>query len=84
MSQERKRQESTESDVSDERGVDGIVDGGLPISQFKKEIVELVRENLFCIITGETGSGKSTQIAQFMADGIGEMLDEMDEDKFRV
>ena len=76
MSQERKRQESTESDVSD--------DGGLPISQFKKEIVELVRENLFCIITGETGSGKSTQIAQFMADGIGEVIDEMDEDKFRV
>ena len=35
----------------------------LPIYEFKDQIVELVKENLYCIITGETGSGKSTQIA---------------------
>jgi HrpA-like RNA helicase len=35
----------------------------LPIAQFKNEIIKLVREKDFCIITGETGSGKSTQIS---------------------
>ena len=37
----------------------------------------MVKERLFCIITGETGSGKSTQIAQFLLDGIGEPLEQM-------
>jgi HrpA-like RNA helicase len=32
----------------------------LPIYEFRDEIVSMVRENLYCIITGETGSGKST------------------------
>jgi HrpA-like RNA helicase len=40
----------------------------LPIFEFKDEIVNLVRENLFCVITGETGSGKSTQISQYLLD----------------
>lgn len=35
----------------------------LPIQEFKDEIVELVKKNLFCLITGETGSGKSTQLS---------------------
>ena len=32
----------------------------LPIFEYKKQIVELINSNMFCIITGETGSGKST------------------------
>jgi HrpA-like RNA helicase len=42
----------------------------LPIYEFRDEIVSMVRENLYCIITGETGSGKSTQIAQYIIDGL--------------
>ena len=30
----------------------------------------MVKSHLFCIITGETGSGKSTQIAQYLIDGL--------------
>lgn len=30
----------------------------------------MIRDNLFCIITGETGSGKSTQIAQYIINGL--------------
>lgn len=32
----------------------------LPIYEFKNDIIKLVNQNLFCLITGETGSGKST------------------------
>ena len=70
------KQKSTQSDAS--------LDGELPISEYRSEIVKLVKENLFSIITGETGSGKSTQIAQFMVDGIGQTLDLMDEEKFKA
>lgn len=42
----------------------------LPIYEFKDQIVEMVTKNLFCIITGETGSGKSTQIAQYLIDRL--------------
>lgn len=45
-----------------------MVDHQLPIFEFKSQIVNLVNNNLFCIITGETGSGKSTQISQYVLD----------------
>ena len=41
----------------------------LPIFEFKKQIIELVNNNEVSIITGETGSGKSTQISQYLVDG---------------
>ena len=44
--------------------------GTLPIAEFRKQIGELVQKNLFCIITGETGSGKSTQISQYILDDV--------------
>ena len=50
----------------------------MPITEFKEQIVELVKQNLFCIITGETGSGKSTQIAQFLVDGIQSVFTRLD------
>ena len=43
----------TEAEIQQERRE-------LPIFEFKDDIVKLIRSNLFCIITGETGSGKST------------------------
>lgn len=51
--------------------------GALPIEEFRSEIVTMVKEHLFCIITGETGSGKSTQLAQFLLDGIGKPFTEI-------
>lgn len=38
----------------------------LPISNYKDSIVEAVRNHAFTIITAETGSGKSTQVPQFL------------------
>ena len=42
----------------------------LPIFEFRDEIVQMVKNNLFCLITGETGSGKSTQLSQFIIDHL--------------
>ena len=50
---------------------DDSAEAALPIEEFRSDIISMVQERLFCIITGETGSGKSTQIAQFLLDGIG-------------
>ena len=37
---------------------------GLPIWPYKATILETVADNDFTIIIGETGSGKTTQVAQ--------------------
>ena len=55
----------------------------LPIEEFRSEIVDLVKTHLFCIITGETGSGKTTQLAQFLLDGIGKPFESVDEEAIR-
>ena len=41
---------------------------GLPIYEYKSKIDKVVSENDFAIITGDTGSGKSTQLPQYMMD----------------
>jgi hypothetical protein len=38
----------------------------LPVIKFEHEIMDKINNNLFTIICGETGSGKSTQIPQFI------------------
>ena len=38
----------------------------LPINKFRKEIMNAVEENDVFIVVAETGSGKSTQIPQFL------------------
>ena len=38
----------------------------LPVYEFKQELEEKVRDNQIIIIEGETGSGKTTQIPQFL------------------
>lgn len=50
-----------------EQAIEEVVQS-LPIYEFKQQIVQLVNDNLFCVITGETGSGKSTQISQYLLD----------------
>uniref|UniRef100_A0A3Q3AWS4 RNA helicase n=1 Tax=Kryptolebias marmoratus TaxID=37003 RepID=A0A3Q3AWS4_KRYMA len=40
----------------------------LPVHKHQEEIVQLIRENRVVIVVGETGSGKTTQIPQFLLD----------------
>ncbi|RAL43949.1 hypothetical protein DM860_014086 [Cuscuta australis] len=48
------------------------LEDGLPIFSFRQEILSQIRGQQVTLLTGETGSGKSTQLVQFLADsGIG-------------
>lgn len=47
----------------------------LPAWQKKDEILNVINENRVCLITGETGSGKSTQIVQFVIDHLNQHND---------
>ena len=38
----------------------------LPVYQFKDELIQCVKENQIIVVEGETGSGKTTQIPQFL------------------
>lgn len=40
----------------------------LPIFTFKNKLIEAIKNNQMVIVIGETGSGKSTQIPQYVAD----------------
>ena len=40
----------------------------LPITNYKNDIIDAVRNHSFTIISAKTGSGKSTQIPQYLAD----------------
>ena len=42
------------------------LDAALPMYAKKSSIVETVRENQVCVVLGETGSGKSTQMTQYL------------------
>eukprot|EP00761_Pharyngomonas_kirbyi_P002306 gb/GECH01002310.1/.p1 GENE.gb/GECH01002310.1/~~gb/GECH01002310.1/.p1 ORF type:complete len:696 (+),score=175.79 gb/GECH01002310.1/:1-2088(+) len=41
----------------------------LPVWEAREKFLDLVRENQIVILIGETGSGKTTQIPQFLAEG---------------
>ncbi|EOD05883.1 ATP-dependent RNA helicase [Emiliania huxleyi CCMP1516] len=43
----------------------------LPIAALKQELVNAVAENQVLVVIGETGSGKTTQMTQFMAEAAG-------------
>lgn len=38
----------------------------LPVFDVKEDLLQVLRENKICVIVGETGSGKTTQLAQFL------------------
>lgn len=40
----------------------------LPVYGMRQQLVDKIRENQFLVIVGETGSGKTTQIAQYLAE----------------
>ena len=43
---------------------------GLPIYAWRSHITEVIKENQFVVLKGETGSGKSTQLPQYILEGI--------------
>ncbi len=69
----RSREHSAGSASSDKAGsqpdeVTAPSDVALPIASFREEIVAGVRENKFLVVIGETGSGKTTKLAQYLLD----------------
>ncbi|XP_029142901.1 probable ATP-dependent RNA helicase DHX40, partial [Protobothrops mucrosquamatus] len=38
----------------------------LPISKFRRKLVESIQGNIFVVVTGETGSGKTTQLPKYL------------------
>ncbi|XP_007666558.1 probable ATP-dependent RNA helicase DHX40 isoform X2 [Ornithorhynchus anatinus] len=40
--------------------------GPLPIHKYRKKLIQAVRDNPFLIVTGETGSGKTTQLPKYL------------------
>ncbi len=41
---------------------------GLPMYKFRKQLLDAVNENQLMIVVGETGSGKTTQLTQYLAE----------------
>ena len=42
----------------------------LPVFAYRQDIIESVKNNPTTIIVGETGSGKTTQIAQYLLESV--------------
>lgn len=41
----------------------------LPVYKFRKQLLDAVKENQLMIVVGDTGSGKTTQLTQYLAEG---------------
>ncbi|KAL9639561.1 MAG: hypothetical protein Q9164_000838, partial [Protoblastenia rupestris] len=41
----------------------------LPVFKFRKQLLDAVNENQLMIVVGDTGSGKTTQLTQYLAEG---------------
>ena len=41
----------------------------LPVYKFRKQLLDAVHENQLMIVVGDTGSGKTTQLTQYLAEG---------------
>ncbi|XP_073293520.1 ATP-dependent RNA helicase DEAH12, chloroplastic [Primulina huaijiensis] len=47
------------------------LDDGLPIYAYRQDILKQIQSQQITVLVGETGSGKSTQLVQFLADSAG-------------
>ena len=69
--EESNRRQKKEAHFTSSWRMDALL---LPIRRYENEIVRAVRENPVVVILGETGSGKTTQIAQIVYEHIDEIL----------
>ncbi len=60
--------QNTETDVYKSCSFDVNLTPPLPIANHRQEIVRVIESNSVTVIQGETGSGKSTQVAQYILD----------------
>jgi pre-mRNA-splicing factor ATP-dependent RNA helicase DHX16 len=42
----------------------------LPTFEYKEDLIDAIREHSILVIIGETGSGKTTQIPQYILEGL--------------
>ncbi|PIC45573.1 hypothetical protein B9Z55_005547 [Caenorhabditis nigoni] len=73
MSMEQISQRITEKEEAKQTGsLDSVNEQrkGLPVAQFKEQIIQTVANNRVTLIKGETGCGKSTQVAQFLLESF--------------
>lgn len=42
----------------------------LPTFEYKQDLIDAIREYSILVIIGETGSGKTTQIPQYILEGL--------------
>jgi hypothetical protein len=66
FSKKRKFEQSKRSKTSLPKTAD--IDYTLPIFSYKDELIECIQKYQTTIVIGETGSGKSTQLPQFLSE----------------
>ena len=49
----------------------------LPVWPFRHDLIDAIREHQILIIEGETGSGKTTQIPQFLHEAVSLFTDRL-------
>ena len=56
----------------------------LPIYPFREDLLEAIEEHQILIIEGETGSGKTTQIAQYLIEAVSTLPDNTSPDQRNI
>lgn len=70
VSMDRKNKKTEENYISQDYEYLEELKRSLPIYSKKMEIIEMIAKNNFTIITGETGSGKTTQLPQYILEAF--------------
>eukprot|EP01012_Entosiphon_sulcatum_P031654 TRINITY_DN40347_c0_g1_i1.p1 TRINITY_DN40347_c0_g1~~TRINITY_DN40347_c0_g1_i1.p1 ORF type:complete len:902 (+),score=227.97 TRINITY_DN40347_c0_g1_i1:31-2736(+) len=65
--EERRRQQEALAKLTERERVNAVRES-LPIFKYKNELLKCIEENQVIIMVGETGSGKTTQITQYLRD----------------
>lgn len=68
MAKRRDNTRTSETDIEQEesKGIIKNTRTSLPVYSVKRRLMNVIREHQICIVVGETGSGKTTQLAQYL------------------
>eukprot|EP01065_Artemidia_motanka_P023397 TRINITY_DN2798_c4_g1_i1.p1 TRINITY_DN2798_c4_g1~~TRINITY_DN2798_c4_g1_i1.p1 ORF type:complete len:693 (+),score=134.04 TRINITY_DN2798_c4_g1_i1:68-2146(+) len=69
--QKRRRTDAGEEELRKEAEALRKVARSLPVAEAERKIVSLVKQNSAFVLIGETGSGKTTQVPQFLLKALG-------------